>query len=353
LSICLNMIVRDEAAVIERCLASVRPFIDHWVIVDTGSLDDTPQRIEKTLSGVPGELHHCPWRDFGHNRTEALNLARTHGDYLLFIDADETLGADAGATWPRLDGPAYSLEARYAELRYDRVSLVATALSWRWVGVLHEYLEAGRPVTQPRIPGFWIDVRPEGARSSDPRKFDKDAEILTAALKNEPDNGRYVFYLSQSYRDCGQLELARQRYRQRAAMGGWDEEAWYSLYEVARLTERLGDNHESIVAAYLCAYQARPQRAESLVALAAYLRGRSEWHNVYLFARVAAETPPTTDRLFVDLNAYQWRGKDELALAAFYTDRKAEAQRLWRELLANPAVPKVEHARIEANLGFL
>ncbi len=351
--VCLNMIVRDEAHVIERCLASVRPFIDHWVIVDTGSVDDTPDLIRTALDGIPGELHHRPWRNFGHNRTEALNLARAHGDYLLFIDADETLGADAGATWPRLDGPAYSLEARYAELSYDRVSLVSSALPWRWEGVLHEYLEAGQPVTQPRIPGFWIEVRPDGARSSDPKKFEKDAAVLLAALRDEPHNRRYVFYLAQSWRDCGQLELARQHYRQRAGMGGWDEEVWYCLYEVARLSERLGDSHENIVAAYLNAYQARPQRAETLVALAAYLRGRSEWHNIYLFARTAVETPLTTDRLFVDLSAYQWRGKDELALAAFYTGRKGEAQRLWHELLLNPEIPPVERLRIENNTRFL
>ena len=120
------MIVRDEAAIIERCLASVRPFIDHWVIVDTGSVDETPQRVQAALAGIPGALHHRPWRNFGHNRTEALNLARAHGDY--------------------------------------RVSLVSTALHWRWEGVGHEYLEAGRPVTQPWVPGCWLQVRPDGAR---------------------------------------------------------------------------------------------------------------------------------------------------------------------------------------------
>ncbi|WP_198972097.1 glycosyltransferase, partial [Xylophilus sp. ASV27] len=168
MKICLNMIVRDEAAVIERCLASVRPYIDRWVIVDTGSVDDTPRRIEAALAGLPGQLHHRPWRNFGHNRTEALNLAREQADYLLFIDADETLGAVPGAAWPGLDGPAYSLEARYGSLSYDRCSLVSTALPWRWEGVLHEYLNAGQPVAQPRVPGFWIDVTPEGARSRDP-----------------------------------------------------------------------------------------------------------------------------------------------------------------------------------------
>jgi glycosyltransferase involved in cell wall biosynthesis len=68
------MIVRDEALVIDRCLSSVAPFIDYWVIVDTGSTDNTPVLVEKTLAGIPGELHHRPWKNFGHNRTEALEL---------------------------------------------------------------------------------------------------------------------------------------------------------------------------------------------------------------------------------------------------------------------------------------
>jgi glycosyltransferase involved in cell wall biosynthesis len=352
-SICLNMIVRDEAAVIERCLASVRPFIDHWVIVDTGSVDDTPQRIHAALAGIPGELHHRPWRNFGHNRTEALNLARAHADYLLFIDADETLESKTGASFTRLDGPAFSLEARFGELSYDRVSLVSTALPWRWEGVLHEYLDAGRPVEQPRVPGCWIQVRPDGARSRDPQKFEKDAAVLASAFLDDPHNGRYAFYLAQSYRDAGLLELARRYYEQRAAMSGWAEETWYAQYEVARLSERLLDTHERIVSAYLRAYQTRPQRAESLVALAAYCRGRGEWHNAYLFARTAVETPLSADRLFIDVAAHQWRGKDEMALAAFYTGRRAEASFLWQSILACPALPAIDRARIEGNQGFL
>jgi glycosyltransferase involved in cell wall biosynthesis len=314
--VCLNMIVRDEAAVIERCLASVKPFIDYWVIVDTGSLDDTPQRIETALAGIPGELHHRTWRNFGHNRTEALDLARGKADYLLFIDSDEQLGAAPGSAWPQLVGAAYSLETRYAELSYDRVSLVSSALPWRWEGVLHEYLDAGKPIDQPRIPGFWIQVTPDGARSKDPKKFEKDAATLLEALKGEPDNTRYVFYLAQSYRDAGQYALACQSYARRAAMGGWDEEAWYSLYQCACLAELLGEPRAQVVDAYLQAYEFRPGRRESLVALATYLRGLGQWNLAYMFARRASEIPLPPDRLFVDITHYRWRATDELALAA-------------------------------------
>lgn len=352
-TICLNMIVRDEAAVIERCLASVRPFIDHWVIVDTGSLDDTPQRIQAALAGIPGELHHRPWRNFGHNRGEALDLARDKADYLLFIDADETLGAKTGMRWPKLTEAAYSLEARFGEMSYDRVSMIATRLPWRWQGVLHEYLDAGQVVAQPRVPGFWLQIRPDGARSQDPKKFEKDAALLEAALREEPQNARYAFYLAQSYRDSGQLAKARQGYEERAAMGGWEEEVWYSLYQVARLSELLGENKTTVVAAYLRAYSARPSRAETLVSLARYHRLQLDWPPAYLFSKAAAELPLSGDRLFVERPAYGWSCQDELALAAFYTGRFEQASKLWREMLRGTEMPRSEVARIEGNMSYL
>jgi glycosyltransferase involved in cell wall biosynthesis len=351
-SICLNMIVRDEAGVIERCLASVRPFIDHWVIVDTGSVDDTPARIAKAMAGIPGQLHHRAWRNFGHNRNEALDLAQNTADYVLFMDADDTLCAPLDTQWPHLCEAAYSLEFRLAEVNYDRVCLASTKLPWQWKGVLHEYLDAGQTVHQPRIPGFWIHEVREGARSSDPKKYEKDALTLEAARLDEPDNSRYVFYLAQSYRDASMPEAALKNYQLRANMGGWDEEVWYALFECAKLSQQLAYTHEHIVGAYLKAYQARPQRAESLTALATYFRHRQEWHNSHLFASQAVQTPLPADRLFVDMSVYQWRAQDELALAAVYSGRQTQAQGLWRALLAGSHLPASERSRVEKNLAF-
>src|SRR6266446_6387985 len=146
-TVCLNMIVKDEAHVIRRCLDSVRRFVDHWVIVDTGSTDDTQGIIRFALADIPGELHERPWRDFGHNRTEAFALACGQGDYLLFIDADETLRAPEGFAWPDLVHDAYYLHVEYGGTIYSRGALVSTRLDWRWTGVIHEYL-ASTPVAQ-------------------------------------------------------------------------------------------------------------------------------------------------------------------------------------------------------------
>ena len=41
MGICLNMIVKDEAANLERLFASLYKSIDYYVISDTGSSDNT------------------------------------------------------------------------------------------------------------------------------------------------------------------------------------------------------------------------------------------------------------------------------------------------------------------------
>src|SRR5271165_2538983 len=101
-SVCLCMIVRNEAPVIRRCLESVKPMIDYWVIVDTGSTDGTQEIIKDYMKEIPGELFERPWQNFEHNRNEALTLARGKAEYVLIIDADDILIYDSDFRMPKL-----------------------------------------------------------------------------------------------------------------------------------------------------------------------------------------------------------------------------------------------------------
>ena len=64
-TISLCMIVRDEAAVLERCLQSVAHLVDEIIIVDTGSVDETktiaatftPHLYGKMIFPLPETLH--------------------------------------------------------------------------------------------------------------------------------------------------------------------------------------------------------------------------------------------------------------------------------------------------------
>ncbi len=352
--ICLNMIVKNESAVIERCLASVRQHIDAWVIVDTGSTDDTREKIHKALEGIPGTLHEREWRNFGHNRSEAIALAYASDcDYFLFIDADDMLLTPPDFVWPALHADVYELTLNYGSYRYARASLVSSKLQWRWVGVLHEYPESTPSATSHgSLPQPQIRSSTEGARSRDPYKYDHDAEMLLQGLKDEPGNVRYQFYLAQSYRDAGRPEQALIEYEKRVAMGGWEEEVWRSLFEAARLKEMLARPLTEIAQAFLVAFANRPSRAEPLAELARIARINNQFAQAYQYARHATTIASSTDRLFVDAECYSFRVWDELAVAAYWTGRYQECADVCIRLLADGAVPAAHLERVIANRNF-
>jgi glycosyltransferase involved in cell wall biosynthesis len=79
-------IVKNEAQNLARCLASVKPYVDELVIVDTGSTDETiaiAQQYGATVS-------HFEWcNNFSAARNHACSIAS--GDWILTLDADEEL----------------------------------------------------------------------------------------------------------------------------------------------------------------------------------------------------------------------------------------------------------------------
>ncbi len=350
--ICLSMIVKNEAHVIERCLRSVYPFIDAWIICDTGSTDGTQDIVRSVMAGKPGMLVERPWVNFAHNRNEALTLAQERGEYVFFIDADETLMLERPLDTSGLDGDAYYLTCEYAGMRYGRVALVKGALPWRWNGVVHEFLECDAPYTHQSLIGPIIWVAHEGARSRDPSTYLKDAALLEQALKAEPENTRYWFYLAQSYRDAGKSHESRHTYRKRAQMGGFDEEIWYSKYQIGVLNIRLNETPERVSQAFLEAYQTRPTRAEPLVALARYHRERGEFALAAMYARHALTIPRPTDLLFIDAATYEWAALDEFSVSAYYVGPRAEGIAVTQQLLAMTGLPAEMRSRVEQNLRW-
>jgi len=350
--VCLNMIVKDEAPVIARCLASVKPWVSHWVIVDTGSSDGTQAIIRDFMHDVPGTLHERPWKNFAHNRNEALRLARPHGDYLLFIDADEQLQVPHGFAWPPLAADGYTLTCHMDGWEYQRNSLIATRVDWHWEGVLHEYLTAAKHGAWQPLRGPVIHVSHDGARARDPGTYLRDVAVLEQAVKDDPRNARNVFYLAQSCRDAGQVQASLHWYQHRVDMGGWDEERWYALFQIAVLRERQQAADSIVRDAYLAAYAARPQRAEPLCELARRHREHGEYALATLFALQASQIPQPADILFVDTQVYAWRALDELAVSAFYTPHQDAGRAALRRLLQERRYPAAHAARIEGNRTF-
>lgn len=90
--ISLCMIVRNEEAFLADCLKSVRDVVDEVVVVDTGSTDSTP-RIAAEYGARVFSFEWCD--DFSEARNHSLE--RASGDWVLVLDADETIAErDAG-----------------------------------------------------------------------------------------------------------------------------------------------------------------------------------------------------------------------------------------------------------------
>ncbi|MBX9922665.1 MAG: glycosyltransferase [Rhabdochlamydiaceae bacterium] len=340
-TICLNMIVKNESPVIQRCLASVKPFIDYWVIVDTGSTDDTKKIIQDFMKDVPGVLHERPWVNFGHNRDEALKLAKGKGDYVLFIDADEML------TYSSLpDKSGLTLDAYVAAIitsstfTSQRTFLINNHLNWAWKGVLHEQLQLDRDMVFEVLSG--VEIRADtsdGNRAQDPQKYLKDAAVLEKALIEEPNNANYVYYLAQSYYNAGECEKSLQNYLKRAEMEGWDQHTFWAMRMAAGLLEILQKPTEQIIAAYCRAYQFRPSRAEPLYYLAKHLNSKGKHTLSYALLKQLSPVSISTDAVYVEPLVYSCGISFELAVAALGLGKQDEAKDLFHQILNNENIP--------------
>jgi len=380
-TICLNMIVKNEALIIPRCLASMRAHLDYWVIVDTGSSDETERLVAECLAGVPGELHKRPWRDFGHNRTEAVRLAENKADYLLLCDADMALVVRDPDWKQSLAADAYDVKQTHDDgFTYRNIRLINARLSgarrWRYWGVTHEYCGTVDfdSFTKPALFDA-IEFRDYSDGGSKEQKLPRDAAMLereiahaselearalTAPLDEEATARlvelrrllpRYYFYLAQTYRELGRLEESTAFYERHAQVGVWDEEVWQSFYQVARLAERLGRTEQEVVSLFLRAYEKRPTRAEPLVDLARYLRERSRYASAHLFAARAKDLPfPKGDTLFLEPSYYHWRALDEFAVTGSWIGEWPAALRVWEALLERTDLPDPDRDRIRANV---
>ena len=350
-AICLNMIVKNEAHIVGQVLDSVAPLISSWVIVDTGSDDGTQDLIRLQLSrlGIPGQLYERPWRNFGHNRTEALTLAQGCGDYIWVIDADDLLVGTPDFTG--LSADIYHLRYTNAGGAFWRAQMFRDGARLRYEGAVHEYIVADGVCRQERLEGdYHVEFRELGSRSTSGDKFARDRDVLLREVEHNPEDPRSVFYLAESYFSLGDFANARAWYARRSEMGGWAEETYFAMYRLADSMAKLGEAWPDIQDAYLRAWAFRPVRAEPLYEIAREYRKNQRYALGYLFAQRAAGIPlPGQDSFYLKADVYGWHAIDEQAVCASWIGKQAEAFTLWRSLLARPDLPDDDRRRIAAN----
>lgn len=371
--ICLCMIVKNEEKIIERCLNSAKPVIDFVSICDTGSTDHTPEIIEQWCKDneIPGTVHHEPFRNFGYNRTLAVALAQKtypESDYLLVLDADMVLEETANFDKSSLTKDHYLTMQYDIHIKYWLTRLLKASLSWKSVGVTHEYWDIDRSKLGTdyqqevgRLDGLVVNDQGDGGSKSD--KFERDKRLLLEGIKDPettPDlKIRYLFYLAQTYYHLGEFEEAIKWYKKRVEAGGWREEVFYSLLRIGVCYEQLAIKQEQLrskvgnsvqklesfiqkeeeflslaVTYFQNAWEYRPSRAESLYQLARLYRVRSKNHLSLMYALQGKEIPfPKEDLLFVDYHVYDYLFDYEISICAYYIESKKHIGRKAQKFL--------------------
>ncbi|HTU92120.1 MAG TPA: glycosyltransferase [Gemmataceae bacterium] len=214
--ISLTIIVKNEAATLAHCLASVRDVVDEIVVVDTGSSDNT-----KEIDGQHGaRVFDLPWPvSFAAARNESIRHAT--GQWLLWLDADEYFDdANRGKLRQLISGlsdenTAYVMQQRSAAANgsatlVGQVRLFRNHPAIRWDYRVHEQIlpslkKAGHAVRH-------TDLVIEHSGYLDPalrhKKLERNLRLLHLDMADRPNDAFTLFNLGWAFADLGRCDEA-------------------------------------------------------------------------------------------------------------------------------------------------
>jgi tetratricopeptide (TPR) repeat protein len=222
LTVAAAMIVRDESTVLADCLGSIQHLVDEIVIVDTGSVDATPEIATR----FGAHLHHLAWTgDFAAARNAALDQASS--DWILYIDADERLlPIDPAALRAELDRPeqlacTVRFIPRTGFTAYPEYRLFRRDPRIRFSGLIHESIRPALSGLVAAREGYIgvsaATLRHVGYDGDQSHKLDRNEALLRRQIKTDPARAYLWWHLGSVMRDRGRIDDARQLWAEGAA----------------------------------------------------------------------------------------------------------------------------------------
>lgn len=256
-NISLCMIVKNEERVLADCLNSASKFFSQVIVVDTGSTDATKEIAEKHGA----QVHEIVWPDsFSGARNESLRHAT--GDWICWLDADDTLPARSGeailraviAAPPQIGGLVLPVRFVNDDPEYgttvDHVKVFRNVPGIAFEGRIHEQIlgsirAAGFDVarTQAEVLHTGYDTSEEGQQ----RKRERDAKLLLLDLEDRPDHPFVLFNLGMTAHYNTEHEDAAEWLQRSIAVSGANESHIRKAYALWAVSVReLGDSEKAL-----------------------------------------------------------------------------------------------------------
>jgi tetratricopeptide (TPR) repeat protein len=247
--ITLCLIVKDEAAFLERCLTSVAPACGAVVIVDTGSTDATP---EIARAFTPTVLAASMEHGFSAPRNLALDQVET--PWVLFLDADERfepaevakLGETLSAADDEVQGMRvlrYNLSATggFTAERILRLFRHRPDVRYRHIvgeSVEDTLAEAGGDVLDaPVILNHFGELRPLAVRDAKAHRY---LALLARQAAADPGCGTWPAYRALLLRGLGRFDKALASSERALALAPDDAIVWLCHGHVLRARNQPG-----------------------------------------------------------------------------------------------------------------
>lgn len=297
LKLSVSMIVKNETSCLAACLASVQG-ADEIVVVDTGSTDGTPA-LARAHGATVFEGPEFAWRDdFAFSRNQSLD--RCTGEWVLIIDADETL-EPGGIAKARALMNTVAADACYCNTVaatdprqvHRSIRLFRRAAGIRWQGRVHNYLTTATGADTD----LTITYGYSAAHAADP---DRALRILSAVVAADPGAKRERYYLAREHWYRRDWAAAAEHYERYLAVATWAPEMADAWLMLARCRWALGQG-DAARAACLRAVQINTNFHEALIFMAELsgpknARRWREWAATasnadVLFVRSAPERP--------------------------------------------------------------
>lgn len=344
--IALAMITRNSAEVIDRCLDSVASHVDEIVVYDTGSTDDTVERLESRNAAVgpPVTVRRGEWRDdFAWARERSFELVSPGMEWVLWLDDDDVLaGAEqlrplVASAEPSHDGLAVLYEYTHDEQRNVvmqlwRERVVRRDGTLRWDGVVHEALRRadGLPARLRRVPPDRMRVvhqRPPARSSSDRNLTLLQAELERAERRGVPVDNHTLVYLAAEHMARDEYDAAKpylEEYLARPAT--WPDERAQMHHRLARCMLRSGDA-ETALAVELASLAERDDWGETAAGLTEAYAALDSWVEVERWATQTLKLGPPQTELPVNPAEFTFLPLIHLAESCFRQGRTDEGQK--------------------------
>lgn len=187
------LILKNEEAMIRRCIESLR-YVDEIVCaVDSTTHDKTREILQEMSASFPIKWKEQKWPGgFAAARNDALEM--TDCEWRLNIDADEVLAEDGAAAIRKVMNTrlnAINARMQWKDSHFHHFPRVIRR-GVKYEGIAHEAPAAGP--AEPSDAVIWCERSP--AHDLDP---DRALKLLAVAHVEEPQNARTLYYLAREY----------------------------------------------------------------------------------------------------------------------------------------------------------